>query len=310
MNKQLELGTTSPKSSAQGIAAQVVANVSLLIAILVYMGWAYEDALLGYFNLSPLDLNVGIVEYMLRSLALFRPTIIIAAVILITVTTVRTWDLDWTKLMRLLAGRAAAHLREGATLRMLISKDKATQRRDGQRALIAVGAVVTATALLFTWIASYVHTNTYILLGMLMTGPLLMSWPTRGHRRGRFPYALAIVVAAACALWAASLYAHNSGIRTAHRIVRDRLALPAVAVYSVQPLALSAPGVTVESLPSGLSYHYRYDGLRLLIARSGTYYLLPVDWSSQLGPTYILDESNSIRIELYSGIEASISTRR
>ena len=48
-------------------------------------------------------------------------------------------------------------------------------------------------------------------------------------------------------------------------------------------------------------YHYRYQGLRLLITRSGTYYLLPLGWSQQNGNdiTYILDDSDQIRIELY-----------
>ena len=65
-------GQSSPPPPVR-IAGQVAANVSLLVAILVYMGWAYDDAYLGYFHLNPLDLNVGVVEYMLRSLNLFRP---------------------------------------------------------------------------------------------------------------------------------------------------------------------------------------------------------------------------------------------
>lgn len=302
MTEQRELETSFPKSSARGIAAQVVANASLLIAGLVYMGWAYDDALLSYFHLNPLDLNVSIVEYMLLSLTLFRPTIIITAVILITVTAARTWELDWTKPMKLLAGKVADRLRAGA-VHPLTSKENATWRRDGQRAVTFVGTAITVAALLLAWIASYVQVDTYLVLGMFIGGPFLMTWPARDHSRGRFPYALAIVVAMACALWAASLYAHNSGSRAAQRIARGLIALPAVAVYSVQPLALSAPGVTVQRFPSsGLRYHYRYEGLRLLLTSSGTYYLLPVNWTRQVDPTYILNESNKIRIELYSGI--------
>ncbi len=74
----------------------VVANSSLVIAGLVYMGWSYTNALWGYFHISPLDLGVGVVEYVLRSLSLFSPAIVIAAVALIAVTTVRAWDLDMT----------------------------------------------------------------------------------------------------------------------------------------------------------------------------------------------------------------------
>lgn len=72
-------------------------------------------------------------------------------------------------------------------------------------------------------------------------------------------------------------------------------------MYSIQLLALHGPGVTEHPLNRQYLYHYRYQGLRLLITRSGTYYLLPLGWSQQNGNdiTYILDDSDQIRIELY-----------
>ncbi len=72
-------------------------------------------------------------------------------------------------------------------------------------------------------------------------------------------------------------------------------------MYSIQRLALSGPGVTVQNLGGAFRYHYRYEGLHLLFTRSGTYYLLPVRWNPQLALTYILDDSDQIRIELYPG---------
>jgi hypothetical protein len=107
-------------------------------------------------------------------------------------------------------------------------------------------------------------------------GSLIMSWPTKADRRGRLPYALAIIVAAICALSAGSIYANNLGVRAAQGFVRGLPAATAVADYSIQPLALSGPGVTVQHLSAAFRYHYNYEGLRLLIYRSGTYYLLPV----------------------------------
>jgi hypothetical protein len=88
LNGQPDPGS-APPSLARGIAGLVVANSSLLIAVLVYMGWAYEDALYGYFHVRPLDLDVGIVEYILRSLSLFSPSLVFAAALLIAVTAVR-----------------------------------------------------------------------------------------------------------------------------------------------------------------------------------------------------------------------------
>jgi hypothetical protein len=97
-----------PPPAARGIVGQVVANTSLLVAVLVYMGWAYDDAYYGYFHLNPLDLDVGIVEYMLRSLDLFSPDLVMVAVVIAAVAVVRAWGLERSALARLVAGRVTA----------------------------------------------------------------------------------------------------------------------------------------------------------------------------------------------------------
>jgi hypothetical protein len=295
-----------PPSPARGIAGQVVANTSLLIAVLVYMGWAYDDALYGYFHLNPLDLNVGIVEYMLRSLSLFSPRVVVAAVGVVAVTSVRAWNLDQTRLARLAAERTRTRISAVPAFRRLAAGD-AHQPHAGRLLLISVGAAMTVLAFALALSASHIPISTYLVLCLLGGGPLVLTWPTRAERHGRFPYSLALVIAAVCALWAASLYAHNIGIRAAQEVVRNLPSRTAAVVYSIQPLALSGPGVTVQQLPNSFRYHYRYQGLRLLITRSGTYYLLPVGWDPQLDLTYILDDSDQIRIELLSGVARSTS---
>ena len=117
----------------------------------------------------------------------------------------------------------------------------------------------------------------------------MLTWPTRAHRHGRALYALAITVATVCVLWAGSLYAH--GLADPGRPAGGAQAsrARAVAVYSAQRLALSGPGVTVQNLGTAFRYPYEYEGLRLLLARSGTYYLLPAGWTPQFDLTYVLD---------------------
>ena len=79
-----------------------------------------------------------------------------------------------------------------------------------------------------------------------------------------------------------------------------------MVVYSVERLAMAGgPGVTVTPLQSGALYHYEYTGLRLLLVRSGTYYLLPVGWNGYRDQTYIFDDSDQIRIVLYSPVVRS-----
>jgi hypothetical protein len=72
----------------------------------------------------------------------------------------------------------------------------------------------------------------------------------------------------------------------------------AVDLCSVEPLG-QADGVKVEHV-YGSMYHYRYYGLRLLIDESGTYYLLPKKWNPEQANTYIIDDSDQVRIELSS----------
>ncbi len=287
-----------PASTAAGTAGLVVANSSLLVAALVYMGWAYTEALYGYFHVSPLDLGIGIPEYVLRSLSLFSPAIVIAAVAFIAVMAVRAWPLDLAKLVAF-AGRAMA-----PAMRIFpwqVSAGAAQRLRAGRTLLMITGTAVTASALALAGLAGHVYISTYLLLVLLGGGPLILTWPARAARRGRLPYALAIIVAAVCALWGGSVYARDLGIRAAQNVVSGLPARTAAAVYSVRPLALSGPGVTVQHLRKTFRYHYRYQGLRLLIERSGTYYLLPVGWNPRFELTYILDDSDQIRIDLYSG---------
>ena len=293
-----------PSSAARGIAGQVVANTSLLVAVLVYMGWAYDDALYGYFHLSPLDLDVGIVEYMLRSLSLFSPDLVLVAVVIAAVAAVRTRGLARTMSARAVTDKAAARLSKIPPLRPLVPAADAVHRHPGD-VLIVAGAAMTAIALCLAWAASHIPISTYLILALLGTGPLLLTWPDRAERRGRFPYSLAIVITAICAMWATSLYAHSIGTRDAQALVSKLPSRVSVVVYSTQRLALSGPGVSVQQLPVGFYYHFEYEGFRLLMARSGTYYLLPVGWSRRLDITYIFNESDQVRIELLSGVVRS-----
>lgn len=310
----------APSSTARGVAGLVVANSSLILAILIYMGWAYDDYLYGYFHLRTLDLGFGPLEYALRSLSLFSPDIVLAAVVLIAIMSVRAWGGPTTIIAafaRLPVVRACRRLlwatfsadRGDAdrppVLPAELSRGEHQARQPTSRSsaarsrLAAAGAVLVIIALALYWTALHVRISTFLLLALLGAGPLLLTWPTRADRPGRIPYAIAIVVAAICALWAASVYAEQRGTQAAQDLVRNLPAHTAVVIYSSQQLALSGPGVSLQHLPPGSPYHYRYTGLRLLLIQSGTYYLLPVNWTPQLSFTYIVNQSDQTRIVLY-----------
>jgi hypothetical protein len=281
-------------SSAVTIAGLIAANASLIAAGLVYVGWAYTNAMWGYFHINPIDLGVGIPEYVLRSLSLFSPAIVIAGIVLVVATAARAWNLDLARFARTLK-RAVPQLARLGSVQWVNSR----------LVLIGAGTVLTITALVLFWLVDRVGVNvsTYLILGLLGAGPLVISWPTRADRRGRFSYVLATMVAAICALWAASIYADSQGKLAAQSLARGSPSAPEVAVYSTQPLAPWGPGVTVRHLSADSRYHYLYLGFRLLFYRSGTYYLLPPGWSPERDYTFILNDTDNTAIALYSHAE-------
>jgi hypothetical protein len=329
MTEQASSGTES-SSPARSIVGLVVANTSLIAAILIYMGWSYDNAMYGQFHLSPLDLGLGPQDYALRSLSLFSPVIVIVAVLFIVVIAVRSGELDD-------AGKAVRSLLLRACRALLSTTTEAVGDGDGrlsadaeqaaagpavaeganqppvgnqagptvtQSALarnLAIGAGISATAigLALSWIATRVNVSTFLVPALLGGGPLLLTWPARARRQGRVPYALALVIAAVCALWAGSVYAQQKGDAAAQNVIDDLSSTSAVVIYSTQRLALSGGGITVTPLTAVSPYRYEYAGLRLLLVQSGTYYLLPTHWTPEHDFTYIVYASDDMRIVLY-----------
>jgi NADPH:quinone reductase-like Zn-dependent oxidoreductase len=243
----------------------------------VYMGWAYDTALYGYFHLNPLDLGISVVEYMLVSLSLFSPFLLILVTVFMLISAARTWHPNWS--------RMAPFLENGKLW-------------TGRALTMGLGAVLTVAAMALILTAGYIGISTYVVLGMLAAGAILLTWPNRADGRGRFPYAVAIVVAAVCVLWGGSLYATHLGQHAAEHIWHNMSARTAVTLYATGPLGLSGPQVSEQTLPAGSLYRYRYQGLRLLTMRSGSYYLLPAGWSPQHDHVYVINDTDQVRIEL------------
>lgn len=275
------------RDSGKELVAQVIGNVSLITAVLVYMGWAYENSLLQHFHVSALSLNLSVLEYVLKSTPFFfDPTIILGAVIVVVVVA----------LVSPILGRLTL-LPDNGTLNRILRGDLA----------VALGVLILATLVwlgfkqnaLAAWFATYPGVF-YLVIALVGAGSLIMTWPGRAHH-GIFSFSLAIVIAAVSLLWITGLYADSLGTKAAVSFANNLPAQKSVALYSVQALGLSGPGVMCRSLPDGSLYRYRYTGLRLLYAEPGIYYLLPVGWTERSGPTYIFESNDQLRIELGNG---------
>jgi hypothetical protein len=276
MSSEPDLGT------GKGFVAQVVGNSSLLTAVLIYMGWAYENSLLTHFQVSALSLSIGTAEYVLKGLVpLFQSHAVFGAAVIVVVLTLVPHGA--TSARRFLPRQIPGPL-------SLISKHR----------LMLGGIVLVAVTVPLAWLGEPTDSPGmfWILLALLGAGCLITAWPARRGNPGSFTYPLAVVVAAICTLWVAGDYAGNLGTSAAISFARSLANRTAVTVYSAQSLAISGPGVNCKPTTPAAQYHYRCTGLRLLYAQSGTYYLLPAGWAGPQSPTYILDDSNQVRIEL------------
>jgi hypothetical protein len=284
-------GRKEQDGKRSAVVAQVVGSVSFLGALLVYMGWNFDSNLLSPFSVpSPTSVGLSTAELALSGLtplfesnAAFFGAAFVASILLV-------------------AKAADALPKTG--------REKIAGMGRSTRRLVLLGLLLTIGTLAVTWpnvssgafggwFGSHVD-GVYLALALLAAGQLLIAWPTRQTVPGQFVYPLALVVVAVLTLWAGGVYAGTLGYQAAVGIADNVYKQTAVTVYSAEPLDLSGPGVACSRVQPGPGYPYECTGLRLLLVESGTYYLLPKGWTYG-DHTYILDDSDQIRIELSPG---------
>jgi hypothetical protein len=103
--------------------------------------------------------------------------------------------------------------------------------------------------------------------------------------------------------WTITEFASALGRGDAEVDAAELASRPALTVYSADRLFLQGPGVVETELPADprAGYHYRYDGLRLLIESHGRFFLLPVGWTPGRTQTIVLDQNDKIRVEFTPG---------
>jgi hypothetical protein len=139
---------------------------------------------------------------------------------------------------------------------------------------------------------------------------LILAWltmPTTDRRIlgvdiGRLLPAVSAGVAVLSLFWTVSEYAHIVGRTEAVKLSRHLDIRPGLVVDSAARLFPVSPGILETRLPPDSGpYHYRYRGLRLLVAGHDRLYLIPQQWNPEQGAVLALNQSNDIRIEYYAG---------
>jgi hypothetical protein len=302
-------GNPSGEGSDKGFVALVIGNATLLTAVFIYMGWAYENSLLEHFQVSAFSLGIGNVEWVLKGLVpLFGSSYVVFAAALIVVgltLALRGVPSLWPYVREPATGLARHAVSVVSGRAVGTRQMDAFGRAAGKHWMIVFGSLIVAVTVPLAWTGQATDSPGvfWLLLALVGTGALITAWPAQHGGLGAFTYALAIVVAAICTLWIAGEYASNLGASAAESFARKLPTETAVTVYSVQSLDLSGRGVSCKPVMPAGEYHYRCTGLRLLYVESGTYYLLPTGWNGQPNgdQTYILDDSDQVRIELSGG---------
>ncbi|MFJ3160010.1 hypothetical protein [Streptomyces kanasensis] len=268
-------------TSGTALVKALVAQASLVAALMFYLGAIYTGRFYGYFHLGPASLDFAFSHLALQSLHLLRLEVLTVGAVLVVV---------------LLFARAGARerppVRAAATVLAWLAR---------LHLVFAVAGLV----LLVLW--QRIQPYGWVAPLTLAVGLLLGQSPTvRGGRpEGLWGRAVPVFAALLLLFWSLTLVAGHLGERDARDRARTVRRWPAVVVLSTQRLAIASPAVTYEQLGADLPHRHRYTGLRLLLERAGRYYVVPLDWQRRTDPIYVLKESENTWIALMPGVQPS-----
>jgi hypothetical protein len=121
-------------------------------------------------------------------------------------------------------------------------------------------------------------------------------------RSGPYPLAQALVLLALgllAVLWAVGLYADRVGTSLARDLVAGLSNQAAVTIYSTERIAIAGTGVDVSEIAQpGSRYRYQYSGIRLLVRSGDKYLLLPVGWQRGRDRVFLVQDDDTIRIDV------------
>jgi hypothetical protein len=277
---------TDPVSPTALVNA-VIAQASFIAALMFYVGVIYTSAYYGYFHLSPFSLGFGFAEFVLHSLHLMTFPVLVGAVVLLIAVAI--------------GGRRPRQAPPGGSLRDTSLGLSALARYY----LVVVAAGLLLIILWWQWrlLLPYRWVGPFLIAVGLLLGEARQTDVDRP--RGLWETAVPIFIAGVFLLWTVTLAAGQLGERHARNDGRDVVKRTGLVVYSAQRLGLTSrsPELRFEDLGEDVHLRYRYTGLRLITARDGHYYAVPIGWSAKTDHVYVIREADDVRIELTPGVQ-------
>ncbi|SNY75654.1 hypothetical protein SAMN04244553_0531 [Nocardia amikacinitolerans] len=271
----------------------IASQVAFVTAVLYYFGWAYSRAFFGHFGVPAGTLEFSTQDYVLFSVgAMFLPLLatLFGILALLAVRGVPAWH-------ALRSGRPRTILRRWVLV--------------FTAAGMLLAAVVAVLAFVPTRFAGPLAVEAPFLLiaGAAMIGYaswLRWRYPTvlgvrRPSRTVMQVRTIALVAVAMIGyVWAVAAFAERKGHDdAAHQEAVRFVDRPAIVVFSVDRLGIEGSGAQVGELtePNG-KYRYAYSGLWLLARASDRYYLLPQQWQAKRDRVFVIEDSESVRIDI------------
>ncbi|KOT92105.1 hypothetical protein ADK86_21380 [Streptomyces sp. NRRL F-5755] len=255
---------------------------SLVGGLMFYAGVMHSSAYFGYFHVRASVLGFGFPQMIIWSLRLVTLPVLVCLALLAL----------GPRLPELLV---ALRIPSRVTLRVR----RAGRAVARQYALFVVAGV--GLMLLWQHIQPYGWAAPLLVAAGLVLSQSGAANPAR-PARGLWRRGLPAAAAGLFLVWAIALVAGQLGRQDARAAAAHLVRRPAVVVLSTERLSLTGPGLTAETLP-GMHYRYRYTGLRLILERDRRYYVLPVGWRHRTDPTFVIEDDDSILIQIMPGTQ-------
>lgn len=268
------------------IVASVVANTTLLTALLYFFGLVATQVFFAHFRVHYTLLGQTSDEILARGAdGLFMPLAGFAiAVLLVTFLArylrTRLSARRWAAFLRVCAPVAAVLGAALLAVTVPITVDPEPYR--GYPGLPGLGFAVGVVLLAFAWRRWSVTAG-------------------RGRKGAGFGVAesvAAFLLVSIGLFWAVGDYSSAVGTRRGAETEARVPEMPALVVYSGESLNLTGEGVRqVTCAQPDAAHKYRYDGLKLLLQSGGQYVFLPATWRTSSGTAFVVPRTDSLRLE-------------
>ena len=283
----------SGKSALRPILG-IVANVTVLTALLVYFGWQRSATHSAQLGISVSVFGESTWDFLLRSV---RPALV------------------------LVLGIGVAGLAWVALDRWLVPLVVADSQRDGSprdpRLVWTMRVLSVAWIVLpvLVWLMRFVWGPALfrvILPVSIATGLLLLLYASHlrqlaaapdemGRRRNVVFQLSGALLVFVSLFWATANYAVIEGNRLARET--EIVLLPGVTLHSQARLHLEGPGLSETELSDVEGdFRYLYTGLRLLEYANGKYFLVSDGWTREYGVVFVVpDDDKTVRLDFLRG---------